>query len=52
MLPRIVPLLRAVLVFVAASVCAAPIKVTIVSDDPAAVKSLADELHAAGAIVT
>ena len=52
MLPRIASLLRAALVFVAASVYAAPIKVTIVSDDPAAVKSLADELHAAGAIVT
>jgi len=52
MLPRIASLLRAALIFVAASIYAAPIKVTIVSDDPAAVKSLADELHAAGAIVT
>ncbi len=52
MLPWITPLLRTALIFVAASVCAAPIKVTIVSDDPAAVKSLVDELHAAGAIVT
>ena len=52
MLPRIASLLRAALVFVAASLSAAPIKVTIVSDDPAAVKSLADELHAAGALVT
>jgi hypothetical protein len=52
MLPRIADLLRTVLVFVAASIYAAPMKVTIVSDDPAAVKSLADELHAAGAIVT
>jgi putative membrane-bound dehydrogenase-like protein len=51
MLPRIAPLLRAALVFATTALCAAPIKVTIISDDAAAVRSLADELHAAGAVV-
>ena len=51
MLPRIALLLRAALVFATTALCAAPIKVTIISDDAAAVRSLADELHAAGAVV-
>ena len=52
MLPRIAPLLRLAMVFVAAVLGAAPIKVTVVADDHAAVKSLVAELAAAGAIVT
>ena len=51
MLPRIALLLRTAMVFAATALCAAPIKVTIISDDPAAIRSLADELHAAGAVV-
>jgi putative membrane-bound dehydrogenase-like protein len=52
MLPRIAPLLRLAMVFVAAVLGAAPIKVTVVADDHAAVKSLVAELAAAGAVVT
>ena len=51
MLPRIAPLLCAALVFATAALSAAPIKVTIISDDRTAVRSLADELHAAGVVV-
>jgi hypothetical protein len=52
MLPRISPLLRLALLFVGAVLAAAPIKVTVVSDDHAAVKSLVEELKAVGATVT
>ena len=52
MLPRIAPLLRACLVFATVALGAAPIKVTLVSDDPAALRSLSAELSASGAIVT
>ncbi|MEY3547849.1 MAG: hypothetical protein RLZZ552_216, partial [Verrucomicrobiota bacterium] len=52
MLPRISPYLRLALVFVGAVLVAAPVKVTVVSDDPAAVKNLITELKSAGAEVT
>jgi putative membrane-bound dehydrogenase-like protein len=52
MLPRIAPLLRLAIVFAAAVLGAAPVKVTVVADDHAAVKSLVAELKGAGAIVT
>ena len=52
MFPRIAPLLRACLVFATIALGAVPIKVTLVSDDPGALKSLAAELAASGAIVT
>ncbi|MFZ9980084.1 MAG: PVC-type heme-binding CxxCH protein, partial [Opitutales bacterium] len=52
MLPRISPYLRLALVFVGAVLVAAPVKVTVVSDDHAAVKNLVTELKSAGAEVT
>ena len=52
MLPRIAPLLRIAMVFAVAVLGAAPIKVTVVADDHAAVKSLVAELKGAGAEVT
>ena len=52
MLPRISPYLRLALVFVGAVLFAAPVKVTVVSDDHAAVKNLVTELKSAGAEVT
>jgi PleD family two-component response regulator len=52
MLPRISPYLRLALVFVGAVLVAAPVKVTVVSDDHAAVKNLVTELQSAGATVT
>jgi hypothetical protein len=52
MLPRISPYLRLALVFVGAVLGAAPVKVTVVSDDHAAVKNLVAELKSAGATVT
>lgn len=52
MLPRISPYLRLALVFVGAVLVAAPVKVTVVSDDHAAVKNLVTELKSAGATVT
>ena len=52
MLSRIAPLLRLAIVCATAVLGAAPIKVTVVADEHAAVKSLVAELTAAGAIVT
>jgi len=52
MLPRISPLLRFVLAFAAVALGAAPLKVTVISDDHVAVKSLVEELKGAGAVVT
>ena len=52
MLPRISPYLRLALVFVGAMLVAAPVKVTVVSDDHAAVKNLVTELKSVGAQVT
>jgi uncharacterized protein len=52
MLPRIAPFLSFALACAAAVLGAAPLKVTVVADDPAAVKSLVAELTAAGAVVT
>jgi len=52
MLPRISPYLRLALVFVGAVLVAAPVKVTVVTDDHAAVKNLVTELQSAGATVT
>ncbi len=52
MLPRITPLLRLALACVATALGAAPIKVTVIADDHAAVKSLVAELKGAGAVVT
>lgn len=52
MLPRITPFLSFALACAAAVLGAAPLKVTVVADDPAAVKSLVAELTAAGAVVT
>jgi len=52
MLPRIAPLLRLTLLCATVVLGAAPIKVTVVTDDHAAVKSLVAELAAAGALVT
>ena len=52
MSPCVSPFLRLALAFGVLTLGAAPVKVCLVSDDPAALKSLADELHAAGAVVT
>ena len=52
MLPRIAPFLSLALACVSVVLEAAPLKVTVVADDPAAVKSLVAELAAAGAVVT
>jgi putative membrane-bound dehydrogenase-like protein len=52
MLPRISPYLRLAFVFVGAVLVAAPVKVTVVSDDHAAVKNLVTELKSAGVQVT
>ena len=52
MLPRISPLLRIVMAFATVALGAAPIKVTVISDDHVAVKSLVEELKGAGAVVT
>jgi putative membrane-bound dehydrogenase-like protein len=52
MLPRISPLLRFVLALAAVALGAAPLKVTVISDDHVAVKSLVEELKGAGAVVT
>ncbi len=52
MLPRIAPFLSFALACAAAVLGAAPLKVTVVSDDHLAVKSLVAELASAGAVVT
>ena len=52
MLPRIAPFLSFALACAAAVLGAAPLKVTVVADDPVAVKSLVAELKEAGAVVT
>ena len=52
MLPRISPLLRIVMAFATVALGAAPIKVTVISDDHVAVKSLVEELKGVGAVVT
>ena len=52
MLPRIAPFLSFALACASAVLGAAPLKVTVVADDPAAVRSLVAELTAAGAVVT
>jgi hypothetical protein len=52
MLPRFSPFLRLALALLGATLIAAPVKVTVVSDDHAAVKNLVSELRSAGAEVT
>ena len=52
MLPRIAPFLSFALACASAVLGAAPLKVTVVSDDHLAVKSLVAELASAGAVVT
>jgi putative membrane-bound dehydrogenase-like protein len=52
MLPRIAPFLSFALACASAVLGAAPLKVTVVADDPVAVKSLVAELKEAGAVVT
>jgi len=51
MLLRITPFLGVAWAFLSAVLGAAPLKVTVVADDPAAVKSLVAELKEAGALV-
>jgi uncharacterized protein len=52
MLPRIAPFLSFALACASAVLVAAPLKVTVVTDDPVAVKSLVAELKEAGAVVS